>query len=236
MDEKHDYLPSVRHGGSRRLVDGRVEWDVLEGETVNVWTYEGGDDFARDALAIAEEALADASDLLGVGDVQLEHLDLGRQLASGPLGEAQTPAGARQDDLGALVEKGKTVVCELKRTTLLIDLAEAEALKAKVEEQDYCAVGKCPCRQMARYIGRGCEHSLDNCLHFGSMARYMVEQGMAREISTEETLEILEQAIGINAMLRNTASATMLEGSSKVNVIPPRAKARVDDVRCPVTW
>ena len=38
----------------------------------------------------------------------------------------------------------------------------------------------------------------------------------------------LEQAIGINAMLRNTASPTMLEASSKVNVIPSRAKARVD--------
>lgn len=46
-------------------------------------------------------------------------------------------------------------------------------------------------------------------------------------------LNILEkqnpaQAIGINAMLRNTASPTMLEGGSKVNVIPPRASARVD--------
>ncbi len=38
----------------------------------------------------------------------------------------------------------------------------------------------------------------------------------------------VEQAIGLNAMLRNTASPTMLEGSSKVNVIPPRAIARVD--------
>jgi len=69
-----------------------------------------------------------------------------------------------------------------------------EALKAKVEEQDYCAVGKCPCRQMARYVGRGCEHSLDNCLHFGSMAHYMVEQGMAREITVEETLRILRES------------------------------------------
>jgi len=38
----------------------------------------------------------------------------------------------------------------------------------------------------------------------------------------------LERAIGINAMLRNTASPTMLEGSKKVNVIPSRASARVD--------
>ena len=36
------------------------------------------------------------------------------------------------------------------------------------------------------------------------------------------------QAMGINAMLRNTASATMLDASSKVNVIPGVATARVD--------
>lgn len=38
----------------------------------------------------------------------------------------------------------------------------------------------------------------------------------------------LEQAIGINAMLRNTASPTMLEAGKKVNVIPSVATARVD--------
>jgi electron transport complex protein RnfB len=69
-----------------------------------------------------------------------------------------------------------------------------EALKAKVEEQSFCAVAKCPCRQMKRYVGEGCDHSLENCLHFGSMARYMVEQGMAREISREETLRILRES------------------------------------------
>lgn len=38
----------------------------------------------------------------------------------------------------------------------------------------------------------------------------------------------LEKAIGINAMLRNTASPTMMEAGKKVNVIPSSAKARVD--------
>lgn len=38
----------------------------------------------------------------------------------------------------------------------------------------------------------------------------------------------LDQAIGINAMLRNTASPTMLEAGKKVNVIPSIATARVD--------
>jgi NAD-dependent dihydropyrimidine dehydrogenase PreA subunit len=69
-----------------------------------------------------------------------------------------------------------------------------DALRTKVEEQEYCAVAKCPCRQMKKYVGQGCDHSLENCLHFGSMGRYMVEQGMARQVSHAETLAILAQA------------------------------------------
>jgi acetylornithine deacetylase/succinyl-diaminopimelate desuccinylase-like protein len=38
----------------------------------------------------------------------------------------------------------------------------------------------------------------------------------------------LDQAIGINAMLRNTVSPTMLEAGHKVNVIPSSARAHVD--------
>ena len=38
----------------------------------------------------------------------------------------------------------------------------------------------------------------------------------------------LDQAIGLNAMLRNTASPTMLAGGKKVNVIPSSASVQVD--------
>jgi len=69
-----------------------------------------------------------------------------------------------------------------------------DALKPIVEKQSFCAVGHCGCRQMKRNVGEGCDHSLETCLHFGSMGRYMVEQNMAREISTEETLRILEKS------------------------------------------
>jgi Na+-translocating ferredoxin:NAD+ oxidoreductase subunit B len=68
------------------------------------------------------------------------------------------------------------------------------ALKPMIEAQSYCAVAHCPCRQMKAHVGEGCEHSLENCLHFGAMARYMVEQKLAREISKEETLKILKAA------------------------------------------
>ena len=56
--------------GHYRLVDGRFDWDVLEGDRVNVWTYAGGDEFARKALRIAEAAMASAAELLGVEDIE----------------------------------------------------------------------------------------------------------------------------------------------------------------------
>jgi electron transport complex protein RnfB len=69
-----------------------------------------------------------------------------------------------------------------------------DALKPLVESTSFRAVAKCPCRLEAKYVGEGCDHSVENCLHFGSMGRYMVEQGMAREITVEETLKILKDA------------------------------------------
>ncbi len=67
-------------------------------------------------------------------------------------------------------------------------------IKKEVEDQTFCAVAHCPCRQMKRAVGEGCDHTLENCLHFGSMARYMVEHGMAREITNDQVIQILKDA------------------------------------------
>ena len=63
-----------------------------------------------------------------------------------------------------------------------------------VRQQSYHAVGHCPCRLMKKSVGEGCDHSLQNCLHFGEMGRFMVERGMAREITADETMKILRQS------------------------------------------
>lgn len=63
-----------------------------------------------------------------------------------------------------------------------------------VREREYHAVGYCPCRIVARLNGEGCRRSLENCLHFGSLARYMVEHGYARRITANEATEILRRA------------------------------------------
>lgn len=69
-----------------------------------------------------------------------------------------------------------------------------DLLKEKINTLKYFAVSKCPCRQMMAYEGKGCGHSIDNCLHFNDMGRYVVEQGMGREITKEEAVAILEAA------------------------------------------
>jgi ferredoxin len=69
-----------------------------------------------------------------------------------------------------------------------------DALKDKLDEASFMAVAHCPCRQIKKYVGEGCEHPIERCMHFGSMGRYIVEQGMGREISKNEALQILRDA------------------------------------------
>ncbi len=69
-----------------------------------------------------------------------------------------------------------------------------ETVMQLVEGADYIAVAYCPCRQMKAYQGEGCNHERENCFHFGSMGEYIVDQGMGRPLSLEETWEKLSEA------------------------------------------
>ncbi len=74
-------------------------------------------------------------------------------------------------------------------------IAPYEKMVEKVKETSYQAVAHCPCRLMRKYSGEGdCEHSTENCLHFGSLGKYIVAQGMGREITVNETVEILKKS------------------------------------------
>ncbi len=65
-----------------------------------------------------------------------------------------------------------------------------------LDREDYFCVAHCPCRQRKNLDpdSESCEHETFNCLHFGRLARYMVQQGMGKEIGREETGEILAAA------------------------------------------
>ena len=65
-----------------------------------------------------------------------------------------------------------------------------------LEAQDYFCVTTCPCRHRKNLDpdSPNCKHPTENCLHFGRLAHYVVEQGLGREISRQEAQEILRQA------------------------------------------
>jgi electron transport complex protein RnfB len=69
-----------------------------------------------------------------------------------------------------------------------------DAIKEKLDQASFMAVGHCPCRQILTLTGEGCGRPTERCMHFGSLGRYFVEMGMAREIDMDEALEILRSA------------------------------------------
>jgi NAD-dependent dihydropyrimidine dehydrogenase PreA subunit len=69
-----------------------------------------------------------------------------------------------------------------------------DAIKEKLDQASFMAVGHCPCRQIGTLTGEGCDRPTERCMHFGSLGRYFVEMGMAREIKMEEALQILSSA------------------------------------------
>ncbi len=69
-----------------------------------------------------------------------------------------------------------------------------DELIPKIEATKFRAVAHCPCRHAANLRGDGCDHTVENCLHFGTFARFMVANDIAREITFDETIDILKSA------------------------------------------
>jgi len=64
-----------------------------------------------------------------------------------------------------------------------------------LDDQDYFCVGNCSCKAKHNLDPdqENCRHYPfeENCVHFGDFARYMVENGHARELSREECRDVL---------------------------------------------
>ena len=71
-----------------------------------------------------------------------------------------------------------------------------EDLVQVLDEVDYFCTSTCACRHRKNLDDRAhtCDHETLNCLHFGRLARYMVAQGMGKEITREEARRILRDA------------------------------------------
>ncbi|MHA2400011.1 MAG: ATP-binding protein [Promethearchaeota archaeon] len=65
-----------------------------------------------------------------------------------------------------------------------------------IDNFEYYSVSACPCshRHNLDEDFKQCNHILERCLHFDTLGRYTVENGLGREITKEETLKILRMA------------------------------------------
>jgi len=79
----------------------------------------------------------------------------------------------------------------IQSNTILIPF---QKLKESVKEARKIAVTECICRKEARLTGKGCNYPLETCLSFGVAAEYYVENGIGREITADEAIEIIENA------------------------------------------
>lgn len=65
-----------------------------------------------------------------------------------------------------------------------------------LDQQDYFTVSVCPCKHRKNIDPDydDCKYPTEVCLHFGQLGHYLVENGMGREITREETEEILRKS------------------------------------------
>jgi NAD-dependent dihydropyrimidine dehydrogenase PreA subunit len=71
-----------------------------------------------------------------------------------------------------------------------------EDVSKVVDNFEYYAVSECPCKTRHNMdpAYKDSSKPTEVCLHFDGLGRYIVENGMGREITKEETLEILKKA------------------------------------------
>lgn len=69
-----------------------------------------------------------------------------------------------------------------------------EIAEEMIDRTEFQSVANCPCRMSKRMAYEGCDYPLEVCLHFGWVARYQIEQNLAKKISKKEAVEILQFA------------------------------------------
>ncbi|WP_028313830.1 ATP-binding protein [Desulfatibacillum aliphaticivorans] len=102
-----------------------------------------------------------------------------------------------------IVPVSKEIVPEMN----IFSYDDAEAL---IKSQKKIVLGTCICRKEQQLIGKGCSGPLDVCLFFGAGAYYCEENGLGRDIQTEEALDALERGRKAGLVLQPSNSQNPL--------------------------
>ncbi len=70
-----------------------------------------------------------------------------------------------------------------------------EMMEKVIEKVNVIALVHCPCRATAQLIGKKrCDHSLENCIKYDELAEYLIEKGIGKEMTKQETLEVIRKS------------------------------------------
>jgi ferredoxin len=72
-------------------------------------------------------------------------------------------------------------------------VAPYEDVRAIIKGKEKIGLAKCICRVHQGILEKGCDSPLEVCFSFGSHADYYVDNGMARYISQEEALKVIDE-------------------------------------------
>lgn len=89
-----------------------------------------------------------------------------------------------------------------KSVTTQMDIMPYEAAEAIIKSQSKVVVAPCICRKEHRMMGKGCDNPMEVCLVFGAGATYYEENGLGREISKEEAMDILQKGVDAGLVLQ----------------------------------
>ncbi len=80
-----------------------------------------------------------------------------------------------------------------------MEIMPYEQAEQIIKAQKKISVAHCICRKEQRLLGKGCDHLSEACMAFGTGAYFYIENGLGREVTTEEALKILK--IGMDSGL-----------------------------------
>lgn len=99
------------------------------------------------------------------------------------------------DEIGASNVPGFKVIPVEETIPIDTVLLPYQKLKESIKNSRKISVADCICRKEAKLIGHECRYPIeDMCLSFGVAAEFYIENGVGREITPEEAIEIIEKA------------------------------------------
>ncbi len=114
--------------------------------------------------------------------------------------------GTKPDPAGRLVEVNKTL--EVDKSQVLAYTDVEQIIKQAAKYEDSIAIMPCTCRIMSMFMKTSpeCERTVGNCMAFGAIARYLVEEEIGRYATVDEAMDILKNAEkeGLVHLTRNT--------------------------------